>query len=129
MAVTGTYLDVLTHLLKTRYIDRVNWAMKRKHVWLAHVKRQKRALSGTTFTHPVMTAETQGVGPGAHTSDLPTPGYTAGINPTWSPRPHRRLTPLVTRPPTSTAWRRRGSGRPFCSPSVASGRSSKPNWR
>ena len=89
MAVTGTYLDVLTHLLKTRYIDRVNWAMKRKHVWLAHVKRQKRALSGTTFTHPVMTAETQGVGPGAHTSDLPTPGYTAGINPTWSPRPHR----------------------------------------
>ena len=89
MAVAGTTLSTLTHLLKTRYIDRVKWAFKRKHVTLAHMRRQTRDMSGNTFTHPVMTAETQGIGAGAETADLPTPGYTSGINPSWSPRPHR----------------------------------------
>lgn len=89
MAVYGSYLGVLTHLLKTRYIERVDWAFKRRHVFLAHVRRKTRNLSGNVFTHPVMTAETQGIGPGSETSDLPTPGHTQGINPAWSPLPHR----------------------------------------
>ena len=103
MAVVGSDLTAVAWLLKTRYLDRVDFLFKRKYPWLSRVKRKQRKLSGNVFTHPVATAESWGVGAGAYTADLPTPGTMKGIVPSWSPRAHRGRVRVYARTMMATA--------------------------
>jgi hypothetical protein len=89
MAVDGVDVAAISNILKTYYMAIVPVLFKTTHLFLSRLKRTTREVSGNVFTHPAQTGHSQGIGPAAHTADLPTPGHMHWINPQWSPKPHR----------------------------------------
>lgn len=89
MAVSGATLTTVANLLKTQYLPRVPFYFKQKYFWLSRLRRKVRQLAGNSFVHPAITEETQGIGAGAHTADLPTPGSVSTMKPSFGPKPHR----------------------------------------